>query len=94
MNKVKNILFPMDWETVLTIPLNISERRDKWVWHFDKCGVYSVKSGYNTTCLYVSNCLSSFESGWVRWWKKLWEATIPSKVNMFLLVTLMAWKSY
>ena len=39
-------MLPMDTEVVRQIPLSHSNSKDFWAWHYDKRGVFSVRSVY------------------------------------------------
>ncbi|KAK2658363.1 hypothetical protein Ddye_004896 [Dipteronia dyeriana] len=43
---VRDSFLPMDAELILVLPLISSSDRDSLVWHFDRFGCYSVRSGY------------------------------------------------
>ena len=40
------VLWGIDKEAILEIPLGFSIRNDSFIWHFNSKGLYSVKSGY------------------------------------------------
>lgn len=74
-------------EAIKSIPLSYRRTKDKLISHYDKCGLFSVKSAYHVArrwTLPVKFTLSSsngdplFES----LWDKLWTANVPSKVKM------------
>lgn len=71
-----------DWEYIKGIPIN-RNLEDKLIWHYDKLGIYSVKSEYK---LYINNKISnasSSSSPLSRIWKNLWKLRVPSKVKHF-----------
>ena len=43
---IDTIFLPIDVEIIKAIPLAISNREDDLIWHFDRKGVFSVKSCY------------------------------------------------
>lgn len=44
---IENLFTNEEVETILSIPLSLRQQEDKYVWHFDKRGAYSVRSGYH-----------------------------------------------
>ncbi|KAL5537570.1 hypothetical protein UlMin_045558 [Ulmus minor] len=74
-------------EAILSLPLPRRTIPDTLLWHYDKSGHYTVRSGYwlATKCRSVS--LSSTLNP-NSWWKRFWRLRIPSKIRVFL------WKAY
>lgn len=54
------------------------------MWHFDKKGEYSVKSGYK--CAIMERVLDkdSCLNGKNVWWPCLWKIKIPAKIAIFV----------
>ena len=84
-------LYPMDVEAILNIPLSSRVRDDFWSWHYERRGVFTVRSAYRllastkqqrTDWLEHNDGHSRFESD-RRSWTKLWGASVPSKVRIF-----------
>ncbi|KAK3225196.1 hypothetical protein Dsin_005058 [Dipteronia sinensis] len=46
MRKLQEFFLNIDIELILSIPVSTRDRDDFLMWHFDKKGIYSVKSGY------------------------------------------------
>ncbi|KAL5554900.1 hypothetical protein UlMin_037136 [Ulmus minor] len=72
---------------ILSLPLPRRSMPDTVLWHYDKSGHYTVRSGYwlATKCKSVpSSSALSLNS----WWKRFWRFRIPSKIKIFL------WKAY
>ncbi|KAL5579315.1 hypothetical protein UlMin_011757 [Ulmus minor] len=69
------------------LPLPRRSIPDTVLWHYDKSGHYTVRSGYwlATKCRSVS---SSSALSLNSWWKRFWSLRIPSKIRVFL------WKAY
>lgn len=44
--KVKAAFLPMDVEAILNIPICTRRQDDFWAWHYDKNGLFSVRSAY------------------------------------------------
>ncbi|XP_024156347.1 uncharacterized protein LOC112164377 [Rosa chinensis] len=83
------IFSPTEVDVIASIPLSVRTPDDKRVWHWDKRGVYSVKSGYHAYRLTenVSNLASSSRSSGRAadlHWKVLWKARVPPKVRSFI----------
>lgn len=49
---IKENFWPVDADLILQIPLSIVNQYDSLVWHFDKNGEYTVKSGYKAAMKY------------------------------------------
>ncbi|XP_021621434.1 uncharacterized protein LOC110621459 [Manihot esculenta] len=69
-----------DIKPSISIPISIINKEDPFLWHFDKGGVYTVKSAY----VVYMNLLgrSSFNVG-DESWTSLWNVSIPPKVKDF-----------
>lgn len=88
---VKQILLPEDAEIILKIPIQ-ENMQDFIAWHFDKKGIFSVKSAYrvaaDSTARESPAGLTSSSSADVDVggfnWHKLWTLPLPSKVLHFL----------
>ncbi|KAH7565254.1 hypothetical protein JRO89_XS09G0174600 [Xanthoceras sorbifolium] len=66
---------------ILNINLPSSGRADVLLWHYDKLGVYSVKSGYWLACDSLDRPSSSRFSESGSWWRFLWALHFPAKVK-------------
>lgn len=66
------------------IPISKSGIQDSWLWHFDKRGKYSVKSGYKFHMFLKGNATSSSHNQITQWWQTLWKLKIPSKIKIFI----------
>lgn len=76
-------------ELILGIPMSLKPSIDREVWHFDKKGLYTVKSGYHA--LRISSRLHSHAStsggsslGGRNLWGVNWKARIPPKNKLFI----------
>ncbi|KAK6157968.1 hypothetical protein DH2020_005282 [Rehmannia glutinosa] len=77
---VEEIFCHRDAQQIANIPLAERAYEDTHVWHFDKKGNYTVKSGYRMAAnLATQN--SNTSSGY---WRKLWSIQIPPKVKHFV----------
>ncbi|KAF7818150.1 retrotransposon protein, putative, unclassified [Senna tora] len=73
---------------ILSVPPNIDQGEDKWVWEHDKNGSYSVKSEYRkamveTWCNFDLG-LDIDDGATVRFWKRLWKLKTISRYKVFL----------
>ncbi|KAK2659441.1 hypothetical protein Ddye_005974 [Dipteronia dyeriana] len=73
---------------ILSIPCSLVRRRDSLIWHFDKMGVFSVKSAYHHGCSVsvVSSTSGSGSSSSESWWKYLWCLKFPAKVKLHIWI--------
>jgi hypothetical protein len=46
LEQLKQHFLPMDWEVIEKIPLPLNRQPDFWAWHYEKSGVFSVRSAY------------------------------------------------
>ena len=83
---------PMDGELIRSIPLSGRRQADFWAWHYEKSGVFTVRSAYR---MLASMC--ERRSDWIehnpgrsdveadqREWADLWSIKVPSKIRVFL----------
>ena len=83
---------PADVEKIRAIPLSIFAREDRLVWHFEKSGIYSVRSGYwkakdlsrRAAIEPNGNPSPSSSAHNSCFWKSLWKTNVPSKLRIFL----------
>ncbi|WOL10644.1 hypothetical protein Cni_G19403 [Canna indica] len=69
-------------DTILKI--NIPTWHDKWVWHYNTNGAYTVASGYHLSesmSLHLSSSTSAIPS--FRW-RSIWKLKVPPRVKVFL----------
>ncbi|KAL5548874.1 hypothetical protein UlMin_004105 [Ulmus minor] len=72
---------------ILSLPLPRRTTPDTLLWHYDKSGHYTVRSGYwlaNKCRSVPSSSTSSLNS----WWKQFWRLRVPSKIRVFI------WKAF
>ncbi|KAL5789913.1 hypothetical protein ACOSQ2_004801 [Xanthoceras sorbifolium] len=82
--KLDQVFVAADRDSILEIPLSLGDCADSLIWHFDKSGEYSVKSGYRVAAqdkLSLSGSSSSPDS---KWWLALWNLNIPPKIKIFI----------
>ncbi|KAK3222258.1 hypothetical protein Dsin_009283 [Dipteronia sinensis] len=91
MQKINCNFDKEDVQEILSIPLGSGKTEDTMMWHCDKRGLYTVKSGY---CIGqelagspgVSNNLAA-----KKWWLGLWKLNIPLKVKIFIWKASHEW---
>ncbi|PRQ57087.1 putative ribonuclease H-like domain, reverse transcriptase zinc-binding domain-containing protein [Rosa chinensis] len=77
-------------EKIACIPLSLHGRVDRLIWHYDRKGLYSVRSGYhvfnNFMCRKDKASTSLNGCGRVEhnYWMALWGARVPPKVKSFV----------
>lgn len=87
LSSLQHILTQPEIDAILKIAIAVEQRDDLLVWHHNKSGLYTVKSGY-----VVAKSLPEKESA-VRasssttldenLWKSLWKLNIPLKLKHF-----------
>lgn len=77
-----------DSELILTLPLSPFNHNDSWLWHYNKNGIYLVRSGYNLAVDIDSSGPSSSSEVLSTWWKAFWALKIPRKILIF------GWRGY
>ena len=89
---VQSTFMPMDADTILGIPLCTRNMDDFWAWHYEKHGIFSVKSAYKMLIAtrqrreaWLEGRAGPSSSGAEKGaWKSLWNTKVPGKVRMFL----------
>ncbi|KAL9443800.1 hypothetical protein AB3S75_017056 [Citrus x aurantiifolia] len=73
-----------DAEVIRSIPLPRYPKNDERVWHYDKKGFYTVKSGYQVALKlkYVEAPTSS--TGHYHGWHNIWKLNLPRKTRIFI----------
>ncbi|CAL1410643.1 unnamed protein product [Linum trigynum] len=75
-------------EAIKRIPIGIDSADDEWVWHFEKSGIYTVKSGYHTFRESERNRLGTPNPNHPdctsKAWKWLWSLSLPPKIISFI----------
>ena len=92
LQAVDTHFLPMDGELIRSILLSGRRQEDFWAWHYEKSGVFSVRSAYRmlvTTRERRSNWIehnpgrSDVEAD-QKDWTDLWSVKVPSKIRVFL----------
>ena len=68
----------------MRIPLPRSPKMDEVYWHFDKKGMYTVKSGYQIALRLKYPDIPSTLEDWSFYWKAIWRLELPEKTKIFL----------
>ncbi|RLN33042.1 hypothetical protein C2845_PM03G01330 [Panicum miliaceum] len=88
MGMVKHIFHAHDAEEILKIRLSERSSEDLLAWHYEKIGMYSVRSGYRLAMQEVlmdANWASpsSSRDGERKLWVNVWAAPVPEKIKIF-----------
>jgi hypothetical protein len=80
-NLIETLFNQRDFLVIISIPFSRRRLEDKLIWHFNREGSYSAKSGYKIA-LEVEN----LDAGDVKQgeWKKPWKLKLPLKIIHFL----------
>ncbi|KAL5855883.1 hypothetical protein ACOSQ4_005685 [Xanthoceras sorbifolium] len=70
-------------EIILGIPLSSRVDIDSLLWHFDRKGLFTVRSAYKLALILRVSNVPSCSKGAPPWWKVLWSLKIPSKIKFF-----------
>ncbi|XP_073353989.1 uncharacterized protein [Aegilops tauschii subsp. strangulata] len=90
--KIEQTFMPMDVPAILSIPLSTRNFDDYWAWHFERNGVFSIRSAYRMLVatrqrreawLEGSAGTSNSRTEELSW-KALWRTQVPAKVHMFM----------
>lgn len=81
-----------DVDVIMNIPLSFRMQQNFWAWHYDKRGVFSVRSAYR-----IITAIKYQREDWLdqrpgrsdtaadrRAWTQLWKVQVPSKVRVFV----------
>ncbi|KAL5784031.1 hypothetical protein ACOSQ2_006423 [Xanthoceras sorbifolium] len=82
--KFDQVFVAADRDSILEIPLSLGDCADSLIWHFDKTGEYSVKSGYRVAAQEKLSLSGSSSSPDSKWWLALWNLNIPPKIKIFI----------
>ncbi|KAL5570630.1 hypothetical protein UlMin_027205 [Ulmus minor] len=77
-------------EAILSLPLPRRTTPDTLLWHYDKSGHYTVRSGY----WLANKCRSVPSSSTISlnsWWKQFWHLRVPSKIRVFIWKAFYNW---
>lgn len=80
MTKLRSCLLQVDIDASLTIPIAGKSCEDILAWHFDKKGIFNVRSVYYLAI--TTPCASSSSPNIT--WKGLWSLDVPLRSKIFL----------
>ncbi|KAF7834811.1 ribonuclease H [Senna tora] len=73
---------------IKSVPPDVDQGEDRWIWELDSKGDYSVKTGYRCIMAEAWNQfnlgLHINEDATKRFWKRMWKLPITSKFKVFL----------
>lgn len=76
---------PADAKQITNIPLAFSMVTDKFIWHEEKSGIYSVKSAYHLFCKEKFRDMPGGSSvADADLWKEIWKSPLPNSIRNFL----------
>ncbi|XP_062021202.1 uncharacterized protein LOC133737713 [Rosa rugosa] len=86
---IEELFTEREMEIILGIPLSLRPVGDRKVWHYDKKGLFNVKSGYYVARKLETHTKAASSSAGVRSeankvWKAVWRARVPPKVKSFV----------
>jgi hypothetical protein len=87
--KLKECFLPMDVEAILNLPLSTRNQQDEWAWHYDRKGIFTVRSAYKMLVhtktsreAWLEGSASSSDTKKVeKQWTSLWRIQVPSKIE-------------
>lgn len=84
---IKHVCHPLDVEEILKINLSPYQDEDFLAWHYEKSGIFSVRSAYRLAWLnkfHPDGEGSSRETDGDRSiWRRIWSTPVPPKVRIF-----------
>lgn len=69
-------------QLIRRIPIN-NRIQDRWLWHFEKSGLYTVRSGYKVFLESFIREASPSCNSVEQIWKKIWSLEVPRKIKFF-----------
>ncbi|KAL0293788.1 UNVERIFIED_CONTAM: putative ribonuclease H protein [Sesamum calycinum] len=84
---INALLWPVDREAILQIPLSISGGPDLLIWHYSNNGFFSVRSAYHLALSSSFASTAGTSDGRPRYkklWKSIWQAKVPNKAKVFM----------
>ncbi|KAL3825323.1 hypothetical protein ACJIZ3_021352 [Penstemon smallii] len=88
VDKVTSLFNEEDSACILSIPLGNGRHDDRRLWHYNRNGLFSVRSAYHLAVKIARESdhtgAASSSAGNSNDWKWLWALSIPSKIKIFL----------
>ena len=82
--KLNHHFMEVDTAEILKIPLPVEQSEDEVLWHYDKRGDYSVKSGYQLALRMKFPESSNSSENTTQYWSTLWSLELPEKIKIFM----------
>jgi hypothetical protein len=92
LEKLNTYFLPMDSEVIQSIPISLRVQPDFWAWHYERKGVFSVRSAYRMLA-----CTKEKREAWLdeaatrsnhgateASYTKLWQIRVPAKLRIIL----------
>ncbi|KAH9656896.1 putative reverse transcriptase/RNA-dependent DNA polymerase [Citrus sinensis] len=73
-----------DAEIILRIPIPSTPMADQILWHYDKKGIYTVKSGYQVALRINFPDTPSCSEQPANQWSIIWSMSLPEKIKIFI----------
>jgi len=91
-DKLQRFFTPLDAEVISSIPLTTRGQNDFWAWHYEKAGVFSVRSAYRMLVQKKENLTAWLEHtpstsdirANEKEWTAIWQLKVPPKIKVFL----------
>ena len=74
----------VDASMIFKIPIPKEQFDDEVLWHYDKKGEYSVKSGYQLALRMKFPDAPSGSESRSHYWSALWSLELPEKIKIFM----------
>ncbi|KAH9652505.1 zf-RVT domain-containing protein [Citrus sinensis] len=84
VEKIRQFFLEDDVNKILSIKLPRTIQEDKYAWHFDRRGMYSVRSGYKVALQTKYQDVPSCSGNPTNEWKYIWSLNLPAKVKIFI----------
>lgn len=84
LKRILNLISPRDAESILRIPIPLTNMSDKLIWSPNKKGLFSVKFAYFLSSSPISHDSPLLSPPPIFPWKLIWALNIPPKVKHFL----------
>ncbi|CAN1761942.1 Putative ribonuclease H protein At1g65750 [Linum perenne] len=84
VQKLRSVFAEDIVKQILTIPLGPYDFNDRWVWHFDPKGRFSVKSCYRLIRSQNNSGDGRDVRGNEKLWRWLWQLSLPPKLRFFM----------
>ena len=87
-DKLIHVFNPADVEEIAKIKIPARRMEDFIAWHWEKTGLFTVRSAYNLALRIkqgqFATSSSSAPDGSRKLWSRIWSGKVPPKVNVFI----------